>query len=129
MLDLHSHVIDAAVDLFGPVDTVFAEVLARTTAAEDDAFLARCHASGVVSHLGATSRSAAPGPRVRILGLGGAFLLNQFENDGSGIYPDLAHADAAQCGWVDVGAQRTPVSRPAHRAGGLLPAGQERTRH
>jgi len=66
---------------------------------------------------------------VRILGLGGAFLLNQFENDGSGIYPDLAHADAAQCGWVDVGAQRTPVSRPAHRAGGLLPAGQERTRH
>jgi predicted dehydrogenase len=113
MLDLHSHMIDAAGDLFGPVDTVYAEVAARTTAAEDDAFLACRHASGVVSHLGATSLSAAPGPRVRILGLGGAFLLNQFEDDGSGIYPDLAHADAAQCGWIYVGAQRTPVSRPA----------------
>jgi predicted dehydrogenase len=113
MLDLHSHMIDAAVDLFGPIDTVYAEVAARTTAAEDDAFLACRHASDVMSHLGATSLSAAPGPRVRILGLGGAFLLNQFEDDGSGIYPDLAHADAAQCGWIYVGAQRTPVSRPA----------------
>jgi predicted dehydrogenase len=113
LLDLHTHMIDAAVDLFGPIDTVYAEVAARTTAAEDDAFLACRHVCGVVSHLGATSVSAAPGPRVRILGLRGAFLLNQFEDDGSGIYPDLADADAAQCGWIYVGAQRTPVSRPA----------------
>ncbi|HZY00634.1 MAG TPA: Gfo/Idh/MocA family oxidoreductase [Dermatophilaceae bacterium] len=113
LLDLHSHMIDAAVDLFGPIDTVYAEVAARTTAAEDDAFLACRHTSGVVSHLGATSVSAAPGPRVRILGMGGAFLLNQFEDDGAGIYPDLADADAAQCGWVYAGAQRTPVTRPA----------------
>jgi hypothetical protein len=27
--------IDAAVDLFGPIDTVYAEVAARTTTAED----------------------------------------------------------------------------------------------
>jgi predicted dehydrogenase len=113
MLDLHSHMIDAAVDLFGPVKTVYAEVACRTTAAEDDAFLACRHALGVVSRLGATSVSAAPGPRVRILGLGGAFLLNQFEDDGSGIYPDLADADQTQCGWVYTGAQRTAVARPA----------------
>jgi len=113
LLDLHTHMIDAAVDLFGPIDTVYAEVAARTTAAEDDAFLACRHVCGVVSHLGATSVSAAPGPRVRILGLRGAFLLNQFEDDGSGIYPDLADADAARCGWIYVGAHRTPVSRPA----------------
>ena len=113
LLDLHSHMIDAAVDLFGPIDTVYAEVAARTTVAEDDAFLACRHTSGVVSHLGATSVSAAPGPRVRIQGLGGAFLLNQFEDDGGGIYPDLADADAAQCGWVYAGAVRTPVTRPA----------------
>jgi len=104
--------IDAAVDLFGPIDTVYAEVAARTTTAEDDAFLACRHTSGVVSHLSATSVAAAPGPRVRILGLG-AFLLNQFEDDGSGIYPDLADAGAAQCGWIYVGAKRTPVTRPA----------------
>jgi len=112
LLDLHSHMVDAAVDLFGPIDTVYAEVAARTTTAEDDAFLACRHTSGVVSHLSATSVSAAPGPRVRILGLGGAFLLNQFEDDGAGIYPDLADAGAAQCGWIYAGGERTPVTRP-----------------
>ncbi|HEX7538484.1 MAG TPA: Gfo/Idh/MocA family oxidoreductase [Dermatophilaceae bacterium] len=113
LLDLHTHMIDAAVDLFGPVDTVYAEVAARTTAAEDDAFLACRHTSGVTSHLGATSLSAAPGPRVRILGHRGAYLLNQFEDDGADIYPDLADADPGQCGWVYTGVQRTPVKRPA----------------
>jgi predicted dehydrogenase len=113
LLDLHSHMIDAAVDLFGPIDTVYAEVAARTTAAEDDAFLACRHTSGVVSHLGATSLSAAPGPRVRILGSSGAFLLNQFEDDGADIYPDLADADGTHCGWIYEGAQRTPVTRAA----------------
>ena len=116
LLDLHSHMIDAAVDLFGPIDTVYAEVAARTTVAEDDTFLACRHTSGVVSHLGATSVSAAPGPRVRILGRSGAFLLNQFEDDGADIYPDLADADTGQCGWIYAGGQRTPVTRP--------PAGQ-----
>jgi len=113
LLDLHSHLIDAAVNLFGPIDTVYAEVAARTTAAEDDAFLSCRHTSGVVSHLSATSLSAAPGPRVRILGRRGAFLLNQFEDDGADIYPDLADTDAGHCGWIYQGEQRTPVTRPA----------------
>ena len=112
LLDLHSHMIDAAVDLFGPIDTVYAEVAARTTVAEDDTFLACRHISGVVSHLGATSVSAAPGPRVRILGRSGAFLLNQFQDDRADIYPDLVNADAEHCGWIYVGEQRSPVSRP-----------------
>ena len=112
LLDLHSHMIDAAVDLFGPIERVYAEVAARTTASEDDAFLACRHTSGVVSHLGATSLSAAPGPRVRILGRSGAFLLNQFDDDGTDIYPDLATADAGKCGWIYEGERRTPVDRP-----------------
>ena len=112
LLDLHTHMIDAAVDLFGAIDTVYAEVAARTTVAEDDAFLACRHTSGVVSHLGATSVSAAPGPRVRILGLEGAFLLNNFKDDVADIYPDLANASAGQCGWIYLGEQRTPVVRP-----------------
>ena len=112
LLDLHSHMIDAAVDLFGLIVTVYAEVAARTTSSEDDAFLACRHASGVMSHLSATSVSAAPGPRVRILGRGGAFLLNQFEDVGGDIYPDLADVDAAHCGWVYEGDRRAPVARP-----------------
>ena len=113
LLDLHSHMVDAAVDLFGPIDMVYAEIAARTTASEDDAFLACRHTSGVMSHLGATSLSAAPGPRVRILGRRGAFVLNEFEDDGTDIYPDLANADAGHCGWVYEGERRTPVPRPA----------------
>jgi predicted dehydrogenase len=113
LLDLHSHLIDAAVDLFGPIATVYAEIASRTTAAEDDAFLACRHTSGVISHLGATSVSAAPGPRVRILGDRGAFLLNEFEDDGSDIYPDLANAGPEHCGWIYAGDRRTAVPRPA----------------
>lgn len=113
LLDLLSHMVDSAVDLFGPIDTVHAEVAARTTVAEDDVFLACRHTSGVLSHLGATSVSAAPGPRVRILGRQGAFLLNQFEDDGTDIYPDLANADDEHCGWIYQGQERTPVTRPA----------------
>src|SRR5450759_3117453 len=116
LLDLLSHMIDSAVDLFGPIDTVYAEVAARTTVAEDDAFLACRHRSGVVSPLGATSVAAAPGPRVQPTGRSGAFMLNQFEDDGADIYPDLAHADPGHCGWIYVGEERTPVPRP--------PAGQ-----
>jgi len=113
LLDLHTHMLDAAVDLFGPIESVYAEIAARTTSAEDDAFLACRHTSGVVSHLGASSVAAAPGPRVRILGRRGAFLLNEFEDDGADIYPDLAHGDGAHCGWIYAGAQRTPVTRPS----------------
>lgn len=113
LLDLLSHMIDSAVDLFGPIDSVYAELAARTTKAEDDAFLACRHTSGVLSHLSATSVSAAPGPRVRVLGRKGAFLLNQFEDDGADIYPDLANADPEHCGWIYQGQQRTPVDRPA----------------
>ncbi len=113
LLDLLSHMVDSAVDLFGPIDTVYAEVATHTTVAEDDAFLACRHTSGVLSHLTATSVSAAPGPRVRILGRKGAFLLNQFDDDGTDIYPDLANADAQHCGWVYQGQQRTPAVRPA----------------
>ena len=115
LLDLHSHLVDAAVQLFGEVETVYAEVHARTTHAEDDAFLACRHTSGVVSHLGATSVSAAPGPRVRVLGSRGAFLLNQFEAEPN-IFSDLRDDDGC-AGWVYRGDERQPVVRQqSHQA-------------
>ena len=81
LLDLHSHLVDAAVRLFGPVATVFATVEARTTRSEDDAFLVCRHAGGVVSHLGATSLSGAPGPRVRLLGTEAAYVMADFTGE------------------------------------------------
>jgi predicted dehydrogenase len=109
MLDLQSHVIDAAVDLFGPVESVYAQVFCRTTVSEDDAFLVCRHESGAVSHLATTSVAAAPGPRIRVLGRAGAFVLNSFERD-LDIYPDL-RTDEAHCGWIYDGDERSPVPR------------------
>lgn len=115
LLDLHSHLVDAAVQLFGEVETVYAEVHARTTNADDDAFLACRHTSGVHTHLNATSVSGAPGPRVRVLGSLGAFLLNQFEAEPN-IFTDLRD-DEGNAGWVYRGEERAPVARQqSHQA-------------
>ena len=110
LLDLHSHLVDAAVQLFGPVATVFATVAARTTPAEDDAFLVCRHVDGVVSHLGATSLSGAPGPRVRLLGTEAAYVLADFPGEAH-VWTGQADADASHSGWLYRGDDRTPVRR------------------
>lgn len=110
LLDLHPHLIDEAVDLFGRVESVHAEVAAHTTRTEDDAFLSCRHTSGVISHLGALSIAGAPGPRIRMLGSAGAYLLAEFEQE-LNVYPGLANSDAAHCGWIYRGESRQPVPR------------------
>ncbi|GAA4406190.1 Gfo/Idh/MocA family oxidoreductase [Fodinibacter luteus] len=112
LLDLHSHLVDCAVQLFGPVVTVFATVAARTTPAEDDAFLVCRHASGVVSHLGATSVSGAPGPRVRLLGTEAAYVMADFTGEPS-IWSGQADPDAGHSGWLYRDDERSPVVRAA----------------
>lgn len=110
LLDLHAHLIDAAVHLFGRVDSVFATVDARTTTSEDDAFLVCRHESGMVSHLGALSIAGAPGPRTRLLGLGGAYLQNEVAGE-LNVFPELADADPEHCGWLYRGEEREAVPR------------------
>ncbi len=110
LLDLHTHLVDAAVQLFGPVTTVFATVDARTTPAEDDAFLVCRHAGGVVSHLGATSLSGAPGPRVRLLGTQAAYVMADFTGEVH-VWDGQADADSSHSGWLYRGDSREPVER------------------
>jgi predicted dehydrogenase len=86
LLDLGAHLVDSAVQLFGPVDTVYAELRSLTTPAEDDVFLALRHTAphgepGVVSHLQAGALVGAPGPRTRVLGDRGAYLVTSFEGE------------------------------------------------
>lgn len=75
LADLGSHLIDQAILLFGPPESVRAELDRRRPGAQvdDDVFVALTHRGGVRSHLGATMLAAAPGPRMRLTGLGGFY--------------------------------------------------------
>ncbi|WP_405017591.1 Gfo/Idh/MocA family oxidoreductase [Kitasatospora sp. NBC_00070] len=70
LYDLGSHLVDQALTLFGPVESVYAEVDVRRdgAAVDDDAFLALTHTSGVRSHLWTSAITALGGPRLRVLG-------------------------------------------------------------
>lgn len=113
MLDLHTHLVDQAVLLFGPVVRVYAEVASRSTVSDDDAFLALHHASGMLTHVGATSLSAAPGPRLRLLGREAAYVLATASGQEHAL-GDLADLDGHH-GWLLHGPdRREPV--PAQHA-------------
>jgi Predicted dehydrogenases and related proteins len=70
LFDLGTHLIDQALQLFGPARVEYAELDRRRqgTAADDDAFVALRHETGVLSHLWMSSVAARPGPRFRVLG-------------------------------------------------------------
>jgi scyllo-inositol 2-dehydrogenase (NADP+) len=76
LYDLGSHLVDQALHLFGPVTSVYAELDRRRTgvSADDDAFVALAHASGVRSHLWMSAVAAQLGPRFRVLGDAAAFV-------------------------------------------------------
>jgi scyllo-inositol 2-dehydrogenase (NADP+) len=73
--DVGSHVIDQAIQLFGPVADVYGELDARRTDGvnDDDSFIALTHESGVRSHLAVCSLVAQRGFRFRVLGSDGAY--------------------------------------------------------
>ena len=75
LYDLGSHLIDQAVNLFGPVSSVYAEVdaLREGVQADDDVFLSLLHARGTRSQLWMSALAAQAGPRFRVLGDAGAF--------------------------------------------------------
>ena len=75
LFDLGSHLIDQALQLFGPVADVYAEMDARRRDAQvdDDVFLALTHENGVRSHLWMTVLAADRAPRFRLFGLEGTY--------------------------------------------------------
>jgi predicted dehydrogenase len=95
LLDLGSHLVDQAVQLFGPVRRVYAEVAARRAdASDDDAFLALAHAGGVHSHLSMSALAGSPGPRLRVLGNLGAYVVDPVDGQEdalrAGLRPDTS---------------------------------------
>src|SRR6266545_4625406 len=70
-----SALVDQAIQLFGSVESVYAELDIRRPGAEvdDDVFVALEHVSGVHSHLWMSAVTAQKGPRFRVLGEGAAY--------------------------------------------------------
>jgi predicted dehydrogenase len=85
LYDLGSHQIDQALQLFGPAESVYAEVGLRRADAQidDDVFVALTHRSKVRSHLWMSLNAPEPGPRFRVLGSRAAFVSPQIPP-----YPD-----------------------------------------
>jgi predicted dehydrogenase len=75
LLDFGSHLVDQALVLHGPVTRVYAE-MRGSGELDDDVFLALHHISGVESHLWGSWRQAAPGPRFRITGTTGTYIVD-----------------------------------------------------
>ena len=75
LIDLGSHLIDQAIQLFGRRESVYAELDRRRVGVtvDDDAFVALKHDSGVRSHLWMSALAGQQGPRFRLLGSTGAY--------------------------------------------------------
>ena len=75
LLDLGSHLVDQAIELFGAPTAVYGEVAVRRPGAlvDDDAFVALTHEGGVRSHLFMSATAPLHGPRFRVNGLRAGF--------------------------------------------------------
>ncbi len=110
LMDLQSHLVDGALDLFGPAASVYAELSALTTVGDDVTFLALRHVSGVTSHLGATSLAGAPGPGTRLLGREATYLVADVGGDLTA-YDAWRDADDEHRGFLVRGDESEPVPR------------------
>ena len=78
LLDFGSHLVDQAIQLLGPVRTVYAEIHHRDDPAglDDDVFVALAHARGAHSHLWGSWVQSAPGPRFRVTGTRATYVVD-----------------------------------------------------
>ncbi|WP_240775706.1 Gfo/Idh/MocA family oxidoreductase [Nissabacter sp. SGAir0207] len=112
LLDLGSHLIDQAIQLFGPVRTATAELARHSPAtlsdSDEDAFVSLLHESGVRSRLWMNGQAARPAPRFHLLGSRAAYtswgLDNQEPDLAGGITPDdAAYGITPEARWGTLG--------------------------
>jgi predicted dehydrogenase len=77
LLDFGSHLVDQALVLFGPARCAYAEIRGGgdRPGADEDFFAVLRHDSEVVSHLWGSWVQGAPGPRFRVTGTAGTFVV------------------------------------------------------
>jgi len=73
LLDFGSHLVDQALVLLGPVESVYAEFRVRESGLDDDVFVALTHVDGAHSHLWGSWSQGAPGSRFRVTGTEAAY--------------------------------------------------------
>ena len=97
LFDLGTHLIDQALQLFGPVEHVYGELAARRPAelADDDVFVALKHCNGVISHLWMNLNAAQKGPRLRVLGSTAAYVKETADGQESQILAGVRPGDSA----------------------------------
>lgn len=122
LYDLGTHLIDQALQLFGPVANVYSELTTCRSggAAPDDAFVALRHESGSRTHLWVSTVAAQQGPRFRVLGAESAYekwnLDGQEEALAAGALPtDEGYGVEPEASWgrLGIGSEAQPV--PAQR--------------
>ena len=116
--DLGSHLIDQALQLFGPatVDAAELTIVRAGGVSDDDAFISLLHDSGVRSHLTMSRAAGQSGPRFRVLGSASSYAVNGLDNqepflkeqrwpgsDGYGIAPE------SEWGLIGVGESLVPT--------------------
>ncbi|GAA5061744.1 Gfo/Idh/MocA family protein [Nocardia callitridis] len=105
LFDLGSHLVDQALTLFGPVDSVYAELDRRRQdiSTDDDVFVALTHTNGVRSHLWASAVAPQLGPRLRVLGSEAGYLTYGLDPQEAALRSGRRPDDGNPWGLVDPG--------------------------
>ena len=105
LLDLGPHLVDQALQLFGPAQCVYAEVDRRRPGAEvdDDAFIALEHGGGVRSHLWMGAVAPLHGPRFAVSGLRAGFASDGLDPQEGQLRDGLTPADGGYGGGAPPG--------------------------
>ncbi|WP_460164792.1 Gfo/Idh/MocA family protein [Pseudomonas sp. S1_G07] len=118
--DLGSHLVDQALQLFGPVDQVFAQLhyTVEHPGVDHGFFVSLNHASGVISHLCGNALQNSPAPRFRVSGTLGCYTVDGLDGQedalmaGKSPKTEGAHWGAEEhrrWGWFEQGAERERV--------------------
>ena len=79
LLDLQTHLVAVALDLFGPASLEFSSIRKVRGDVDDDVLLVLKHDVGVDSYLSVSSVAGSPGPRVRMNGRNGSLVAKELD--------------------------------------------------
>lgn len=79
LLDIQTHLVAGALDLFGPAEVGFASMRNIRGASDDDVIIVLHHLMGVDSYLTASAVAGFTGPRVRLSARGGTVVIDDLD--------------------------------------------------